>query len=80
MGINISETFLHPEERWRDSCFLRSSCESGKRLPEPVSPAWMVFFLGLCGCGVGTRLLCGDIFEDSDLDVSGIEGIRPAAA
>lgn len=45
-----------------------------------------LFFVGFFGgggqggCSVETRLLCGDLFKDSNLDVTGIEGTRPAAA
>lgn len=31
------------------------------------------------GCSVETLLLSGDLFKDSNLDVTGIEGKHPAA-
>lgn len=34
----------------------------------------------LAVCSVETRLLCGDLFKDSNVDVTGIEGTHPAAA
>lgn len=32
------------------------------------------------GCSVETWLLCGDLFKDSNLDVTGIEGTLTIAA
>lgn len=82
MGIDISERkarpptvggFLLPEESLR----IR---RKATRTSVFCLYLMVFFFRGVGGRSVETWLFCGDLFKDSNLDVTGIEGTRPAAA
>lgn len=81
MRINVSERFLHPVDLARlqrgglllpeEILLIR------QKAPRTVCPLCVCVFHGAFresgDCSVDAWLLCGDLFKDSNLDVTGIE-------